>query len=112
MLGRRTTYASDLDRVGRQQVGARWGGVLARDTMPPPGHMFYVVNTDASTGGGVHWIAAMDSGGQRHFNDPLGHIGKDQRHALEQLHPDAEWADDDNEQERHQKDCGVRAGRR
>ena len=84
--------------------------MLARDTMPSPGHMqIYVVNTDALTGGGVHWIAAMDVDGQRYFIDPLGHIGKEQRRALEQLHPDAEWADDDNEQERHQKDCGVRA---
>ena len=83
--------------------------MLARDTMPAPGDMSYIVNTDASTGGGVHWIAAMDSDGHRYFNDPLGHIGKQQRHALEMLHPDAEWADDDNEQERAQKECGVRA---
>ena len=47
MLGRRTTYASDIDRVGQQQIGARWGGVLARDTMPAPGDMsYYIVNTD------------------------------------------------------------------
>ena len=110
LLGKRTTYASNIDRVGRQHFGARWGGVVARDTLPPPGHMrFFVVNTDASTGGGVHWLAAMDVGRQRHFNDPLGMIGADQRRQLERLHPDAVWADLDAEQRREEKDCGVRA---
>ena len=72
-LGKRTTYASDIDRIGRQHFGPRWGGVLARDTLPEPGHMrVYVVNTDASTGRGVHWLAAMDVQGKRYFNDPLG----------------------------------------
>ena len=110
LLGKRTTYASDIDRVGRQHFGARWGGVLARDTLPAPGHMrFFVVNTDASTGRGVHWLAAMDVDGQRHFNDPLGMIGADQRRQLERLHPDEVWADLDAEQRREEKDCGVRA---
>ena len=110
LLGKRTTYASNIDKVGRQHFGARWGGVVARDTMPAPGHMrFFVVNTDASTGRGVHWLAAMDVDGQRHFNDPLGMIGAKQRRELEELHPDAVWADLDAEQRREEKDCGVRA---
>ena len=110
LLGRRTTYAGDINRVGRQHFGARWGGVLARDTLPAPGHMrVFVVNTDESTGGGVHWLAAFDVDGKRHFNDPLGMIGAEQRRELEELHPDAVWADLDAEQEKHEKDCGVRA---
>ena len=110
LLGKRTTYSSDIDRIGRQHFGPRWGGVLARDTLPPPGHMrAYVVNTDASTGRGVHWIAALDVNGQRHFNDPLGMAGAFQRRDLERLHPNATWADLDAEQETWEKDCGVRS---
>ena len=110
LLGKRTTYASDIDRVGRQHFGPRWGGVLARDTLPPPGHMrAYVVNTDESTGRGVHWLAAMDVNGQRYFNDPLGMAGASQRRQLERLHPNASWADLDAEQETWEKDCGVRS---
>ena len=110
LLGKRTTYASDLNRVGRQHFGQRWGGVLARDTLPAPGHMrVFVVNTDESTGRGVHWIAAFDVDEKRHFNDPLGHVGAKQRLELEALHPHAVWADLDAEQEKHEKDCGVRA---
>ena len=70
---------------------------------------FYVVNTDESTGRGVHWLAAMDVDGRRHFNDSLGMAGASQRRQLEQLHPDAAFADLDAEQKKHEKDCGVRA---
>jgi hypothetical protein len=70
---------------------------------------FFVVNTDESTGRGVHWLAAMDVDGQRYFNDPLGMIGANQRRQLERLHPTAIWAELDAEQEKHQKDCGVRS---
>ncbi len=69
----------------------------------------FVVNTDKSTGGGVHWLAALDVDGRRYFNDPLGHVGAEQRQQLQQLYPAAGWADMDAEQQPHQKDCGVRA---
>ena len=110
VLGKRTTYASDIDRVGKQHFGQRWGGVLARDNMPEPGHMrVYVVNTDKSTGRGVHWIAAMDVQGKRYFNDSLGMAGASQRRQLERLHPNATWAEFDAEQGTWEKDCGVRS---
>ena len=48
---------------------------------------FFVVNTDESTGRGVHWLAAMDVDGRRYFNDSLGMIGASQRRQLERLHP-------------------------
>ena len=69
----------------------------------------YVVNTDESTGRGVHWLAAMDVNGQRYFNDPLGMAGASQRRDLERLHPNASFADLDAEQETWEKDCGVRS---
>lgn len=69
----------------------------------------YVVNTDESTGRGVHWLAAMDVQGKRYFNDPLGETGASQRRQLEHLHPNATWAEMDSEQETWEKDCGVRS---
>ena len=67
-----------------------------------------IVNTDSSTGPGQHWLAALDVGGQRYYNDPLGHHGRAQRAELERLQP-YEFAEDDPEQRPDQKDCGVRA---
>jgi hypothetical protein len=88
--------------------------VHARDTLPAvtPGPRAYVVNVDASTGKGIHWVAALDTGdrqgGQRAFNDPLGRHGRAQRAVLARLQPHV-WADDDPEQRPEQTDCGVRA---
>ena len=59
----------------------------ARDTLPAvtPGPRAYVVNVDASTGKGIHWVAALDTGGQRACNDPLGRHGRAQRAVLARL---------------------------
>ena len=46
--------------------------------------------------------------GNRYYNDPLGHYGKQQRAELEKLQPYI-FADDDAEQTPDQQDCGVRA---
>ena len=82
----------------------------ARDTLPAvtPGPRAYVVNVDASTGKGIHWVAALDTAAGRAFNDPLGRHGRAQRAALARLQPHV-WADDDPEQRPEQTDCGVRA---
>ena len=67
-----------------------------------------IVNIDSSTGPGIHWVAALDVGGNRYYNDPLGSFGKAQRAKLERLQP-YEYAEDDPEQIPEQTDCGVRA---
>ena len=67
-----------------------------------------IVNIDSSTGPGIHWVAALDVGGNIYYNDPLGHHGKAQRAKLERLQP-YEFAEDDPGQTPEQKDCGVRA---
>jgi hypothetical protein len=67
-----------------------------------------IVNIDSSTGLGIHWVAALDVGGNIYYNDPLGHYGKQQRRELEKLQP-YQFAEDDPEQQPDQKDCGVRA---
>ena len=109
-IGNQTTYASTLEAEGKRLFGSQFAGVFARDTMPTVQSTptAYVVNIDHSTGSGVHWVAALDSNGQRYYNDPLGHYGKQQRAELERLQP-YQFAEDDAEQLPSQKDCGVRA---
>ena len=71
-------------------------------------NMGYIVNIDDSSGTGIHWVAAIDIDGQRYYNDPLGHHGKQQRSELEKLQP-YQFAEDDAEQMPEERDCGVRA---
>jgi hypothetical protein len=112
-LGRSTTYSSEIEKVGSQLLGSNWGGVHAADTLPPVSENFqcYVCNVATTTdgSGGIHWLACVDQGGKRYFNDPLGTAGKAQATTLRRLHSGAQWAEMDAEQKKSQKDCGVRA---
>ncbi len=54
-------------------------------------------------------MACVETGGQRFLNDSLGTAGKQQRADLMRRYPRAQLADDDAEQTKSQKDCGVRA---
>ena len=94
-------------------LGDAWGGVHASNTLPPmPSQELAcrVCNTAATDDGtgGVHWVACVEQDGQRYFNDSLGEVGAQQRSALEQRYPDAQWVDMDAEQRPSQKDCGAR----
>jgi len=114
MVGRSTTFSSDLETAGAALLGSAWGGVHAADTlptMPSQTLMCRVVNTAETDdgSGGVHWLACAEEGGRRFFNDPLGTAGRKQRAVLHRRYPDAQWAEDDSEQAKSQKDCGVRS---
>ena len=54
-------------------------------------------------------MACVELNGQRYFNDSLGTAGKQQRADLMRRYPRAQLADDDPEQKKAEKDCGVRA---
>ena len=91
--------------------GPRWGGIHARDTLPAvarTGRRGMIVNTDASTGQGVHWIAVLDAEGTRAMSDALGAVGKAQRSALDEIEQPV-WSEDDAEQERRESTCGPKS---
>ena len=91
--------------------GPQWGGVHARDTLPTvarTGRRGMIVNTDASTGQGVHWIAVLDEDGTRAMSDPLGAVGVAQRSALDAIEQPV-WSEDDTEQDRRESTCGPKS---
>jgi hypothetical protein len=115
MLGESRTFASQLDRAGKKMFGHLFGGIFARDTLPPVlrgGRRGYLVNTDCllgdDCGRGVHWIAVMDLDGERLMSDPLGSVGKQQRRDLNTLHRPI-WAEDDAEMAVDESTCGPRS---
>mgnify|MGYP006090783611 CR=1 FL=1 len=110
-LGTERTTSSQLERVGRAMFGPQWGGVHARDTLPTAartGRRGMIVNTDASTGQGVHWIAVLDAEGTRAMSDALGAVGKAQRSALDAIEQPV-WSEDDAEQDRRESTCGPKS---
>ena len=91
--------------------GVQWGGVHARDTLPAvarEGRRGMIVNTDASTGSGVHWIAVLDEDVQRAMSDPLGKVGQQQRRQLDAIEKPL-WSEDDAEQRKSEDTCGPRS---
>ena len=91
--------------------GIQWGGVHARDTLPTvarTGRRGMIVNTDASTGQGVHWVGVLDEEGTRAMSDPLGGVGVAQRSALDAIEQPV-WSEDDAEQDRRESTCGPKS---
>ena len=83
----------------------------ARDTLPTvarTGRRGMIVNTDSSTGSGVHWIAVLDEDGQRAMSDPLGKVGREQREELDEIEQPL-WSEDDAEQRKSEDTCGPRS---
>jgi hypothetical protein len=110
-LGADQTTSTQLERVGRQMFGPQWGGVHAHDTLPTTtctGHHGMIVNTDASTSQGVHWIVVLDEDGTWAMSDPLGGVGVGQRSALDEIEQPM-WSEDDMEQGRVESTCGPKS---
>ena len=110
LLGSERTFSSQLERVGGRMFGRHWSGIHARDTLPTvarTGRRGMIVNTDDSTGNGVHWIAVLDDG-ERAMSDPLGRVGRNQRRELDAIAQPL-WSDDDAEQRMAENTCGPRS---
>lgn len=61
-VGNTALYEDQINELGRRMFGPRWGGVYPSDKMPKTQHnKFYVVNTNESSGGGIHWLGIYSS---------------------------------------------------
>ena len=113
VLGADTTYASQLDAVGRAWFGSRWLGVHAQDALAPVSRDGVgIANTGKAPPAGArigHWVAFCDRGGHRAFSDPLGVAGRAQRRDLAARFPGARWSDDDPEMAVRERMCGPAA---
>ena len=113
VLGADTTYASQLDAVGREWFGPQWLGVHAQDALAPVARDGVgIANTGKAPAAGArigHWVAFCDSAGQRAFSDPLGRVGRAQRRDLAARFPEARWSDDDPEMAVRERVCGPAA---
>jgi hypothetical protein len=67
VMGTGTTYATELDRLGKHMFGADWRGVYASDNVLPSNGC-YIVNTDKKSAPGEHWMAVHNG----YFYDSFG----------------------------------------
>ncbi len=134
LLGKKTTWAKDLNRIGLKLFGKNFTGAHSSDTMPELGinddgskttknnidkfsHLYQIANLDNSTMPGSHWIAlAFDVGstnGNRAGNvwvyDSFGRkTSKIMPNLAKQYGKKLMQVDDDAEQGLLMEDCGAR----
>jgi hypothetical protein len=50
-----------IQKIGKKAFGTHWGGVVPRDRVKIAPNRYYVVNTSAHGGKGMHWVALYTS---------------------------------------------------
>lgn len=72
-LGNKVTFEKDLNLMGRKLFGNNFRGVFPKDKQPKLKRgQSIIVNLDASTEPGSHWIAKYNSGGKDWVYDSYG----------------------------------------
>ena len=71
-LGTQVTDNIQLDRVAYKLLGTRFKGTYSVDTVPIQKSGMFIVNTDLSTGPGVHWVAVVSTAKNIYVFDSFG----------------------------------------
>jgi hypothetical protein len=71
-LGTQVTDNIQLDRVAYKLLGARFKGTYSVDTVPIKKSGMFIVNTDLSTGPGIHWVAVLSTSKAVYVFDSFG----------------------------------------
>ena len=71
-LGTQVTDNIQLDRVAYKLLGSRFKGTYSVDTVPIQKSGMFIVNTDLSTGPGVHWVSVFSTPKNVYVFDSFG----------------------------------------
>jgi len=113
LIGDKSTYMDDLDRVGRKLLGIKFKGVFPSDKIPKLNDLkpYCILNLDKSTESGSHWIALAKIHGKNSsiVYDSFGRSNKKIIPALKNSgNGTIQDTDRDAEQEIVETDCGAR----
>lgn len=114
LVGEKSTYMNDLDRVGRKLLGIKWKGVFPSDKIPKLNDLkpYCILNLDRSTESGSHWISLAKIHGKDKCicYDSFGRSNKKIIPSLQKSgNGTIEDTDRDAEQDIMQTDCGARS---
>ena len=71
-LGTQVTDNIQLDRIAYKLLGSRFKGTYSVDTVPIQKSGMFIVNTDLSTGPGVHWVSVFSTAKNVYVFDSFG----------------------------------------
>ena len=114
IMGNKTTYGSDLEKIAKKYLGGKFNGVYPADKIKISKQAPYcIINTDISTGSGEHWtaLAAMDAkvGNKNIFYDSFAREGVKLIPQLKSLGLPIIDTEDDVEQDVIETNCGQRS---
>ena len=115
LIGNKSTYMYDLDRVGRKLLGVKFKGVYPSDKIPKLNDLkpYCILNLDKSTQPGSHWVSVAKINGKDSciVYDSFSRPAKEIIPAIlnsgngKIINSDLS----DSEQEIQQTDCGARS---
>ena len=128
LLGKKTTWAKDLNRVGLNLFGKNFTGAHSSDTIPKLGinddgskttnsninkfsRLYSIANLDDSTMPGSHWISIgfdVNTGNVRVYDSFGRKTSEIMPNLIKEYGKKLKMVDDDAEQKLSEDDCGAR----
>jgi hypothetical protein len=114
LIGDKSTYMNDLDRVGRKLLGIKFKGVFPSDKIPKLNDLkpYCILNLDKSTESGSHWIALTKIHG-KNSSIVYDSFGRSNKKIIPVLQKSGNGViidtDRDAEQDIIAEDCGARS---
>lgn len=110
LVGNKTTYMSDLEKVGKKMLGQKFLGVYPSDKIPTlKNHEYAILNLDKSNESGSHWVAIAKIKNKTHFYDSFG---RKDINIIKSLKYSGNGkiinTDNDAEQKKEEMNCGAR----
>lgn len=113
LIGDKSTYMNDLNKVGRKLLGIKFKGVFPSDKIPKLNDLspYCILNLDKSDESGSHWIAL----GKINNNNSIVYdsFGRDNKQIIPNLRYSGNGiildTDRDAEQKITEEDCGARS---
>jgi hypothetical protein len=72
LLGDQVTDNQTLEKTGLNLMGSKFKGVYAVDTIPMNKPGLFIINTDVSSGDGVHWVGLKITAKRIYVFDSFG----------------------------------------
>lgn len=109
-IGNTTTYNTDLEEVGKRNLGNKFKGVFAADTIPKKlkKDQCMIVNTDTLQEGGEHWTAVKRD--KNHGYIGFDSFGRKMNKLIPELDKIGKITDTDldKDQLESEKNCGAK----
>lgn len=110
LIGDKTTYMNDLEKIGKKMLGQKFIGVYPSDKIPTlKNNEYAILNLDKSNESGSHWTAIAKKANKTHFYDSFGRKDNIIKSLKKSGNGKIINTDNDAEQKIEELNCGARS---